>query len=139
MPIHAPGEGETLTIGPTTAVVKATAEDTGGQLYLSETTLPADALTPPPHYHETLHDMFYVLDGTLTLLYGEDEVEAGPGTFACIPPGTIHTFFNRSGARVRFLNFSVPGGFESYLRDLAAASGPDDFAKIVAKYDVKLP
>jgi quercetin dioxygenase-like cupin family protein len=139
MPIHAPGEGEALTVGPTTLLIKATTEDTGGQLYLSESTVPPNAPTPPPHYHETLHDMFYVLEGTLTLHYDGEDLEAPAGTFACIPPGVVHTFYNRSDAPVRVLNFSVPGGFEAYLRDLAAASGPDDFAQIAAKYDVRLP
>ena len=32
---------------------------------------------PPPHVHERLHDMFYVLEGTLTMRLGDDTDRAG--------------------------------------------------------------
>jgi mannose-6-phosphate isomerase-like protein (cupin superfamily) len=86
--------------------------------------------------------MFYVIEGVLTLRVGDEEIEAGPGTFACIPPGEPHTFSNRSQAPVRFLNFNTPGGFEEYMRELAAAmsssEGPpssEAIGAIAAKYD----
>ena len=87
--------------------------------------------------------MFYVLEGTLTLRVGDDELEAQPGTFACIPPGTVHTFSNRSDAPVRLLNVNTPGGWENYMRDLAAAfaSGvpptPEEIGRIASKYDFR--
>ncbi|MDX6677912.1 MAG: hypothetical protein QOE31_1964 [Solirubrobacteraceae bacterium] len=141
MPIYGPGEGEDLGNG---IVLKATRDTTAGQLFMSESTIPP-GFAVPPHYHETLHDMFYVLDGTLTLLYDGEEHEAGLGTFAIVPPGIVHTFSNRSDAPVRMLNLTVPGGFEEYIRELAAAiaSGgattPEEIGKIAVKYDVKLP
>ncbi len=141
MPIYGPGEGEDLGNG---IVIKATSETTAGQFYLSESSIPP-GFAIPPHYHETLHDMFYVLEGTLTLLYDGEEHEAGPGTFAVVPPGTVHAFSNRSDAPVRLLNLSVPGGFEDYLRELAGtlnegdATTPERLGRIAAKYDMKLP
>jgi mannose-6-phosphate isomerase-like protein (cupin superfamily) len=77
---------------------------------------------PPPHVHERLHDVFYVLEGTLAMRLGDERLEAPPGTFVCVPPGTVHTFSNPGAARVRFLNFNTPGGWERYMRDLAAAA-----------------
>jgi hypothetical protein len=87
--------------------------------------------------------MFYVLEGTLTIRNGDEEIEAGPGTFFCAPPGTVHTFANRSDAPARFLNFNFPGGFENYMRELASAmnSGepvtPETIGQIASKYDFK--
>lgn len=135
-------EGELLEVGPARALIKATADTTGGQFTLTETTLPSGAPAPPLHTHERMHDNFYVLEGTLTLHLGDETVEAGEGTFASLPPGVAHTFSNPSGARVRFLNLNAPGGFEAYLRDLSAAISADQppdaaaMAKLFAAHDV---
>ena len=119
--VHGPGEGEVHGDGPDQASPsRRTAEDTNGAFYFSETTVEAGFPGPPPHTHERMTDMFYVLEGTLTVHVDGEEREAGPGTFACFPPGVVHTFANRSDAPVRFLNFSTPGGFEGYMRELAA-------------------
>ena len=85
--------------------------------------------------------MFYVLEGTLTLHLEGETSEAGPGTFVRIPPGTVHTFANDSDAPVRILNLSTPGGWEFYMRDLAAGLSSDRppaevFADLVARHDV---
>ncbi len=141
--IHGPGEGETLAMGPNTLVIKATSEITGGGFFLSETTLAAGTPGPPPHVHETLHDMFYVLEGTLTIRLEDGEREAPPGTFVCAPPGTVHTFRNASAEPVRFLNFNIPGGWENYMRELAAASAggaiptPEEIGRIASRYDFR--
>jgi quercetin dioxygenase-like cupin family protein len=141
--VHRPGEGEVHEMGPNTIAIKATSEDTDGAFFLSETTVGPGFPGPPPHTHRTLTDMFYVLEGTLTIRSGDEEIEAPPGTFACFPPGTVHTFRNDSDAPARFLNFNVPGGWEHYMRDLAKAaqSGvpqtPEEIAKIAARYDIQ--
>jgi quercetin dioxygenase-like cupin family protein len=136
-----PGEGESLPMGPTTVTIKANSEMTGGTFFLSETSLAAHMPGPPPHTHDTITDMFYVLEGTLTVLLGDAEHAAGPGTFVCAPPGVVHTFRNDSDRPVRFLNANTPGGFEAYMRDLAAnaAGGPmtsEQIGAIAARYDV---
>jgi quercetin dioxygenase-like cupin family protein len=143
--VHGPGEGERHAMGPTTEVViKATGGDTGGSLFLAETCLEPGFAGPPLHRHETLHDMFYVLEGTLTLRLGDDEREAGAGTFACVPPGVAHTFRNAGESSVRFLNFNTPSGFEHYMRDLAeaASSGepltPEAIGRVASRYDIQV-
>jgi mannose-6-phosphate isomerase-like protein (cupin superfamily) len=140
--LHMPGEGERHGVGDSELVIKAGSADTGGTFFLSETTLAPDFPGPPPHTHERLHDMFYVLEGTLTMRLGEETRELGPGSFACVPPGVVHTFANMSGSPVRMLNFNTPGGWENYMRDLAEAarSGlltPETIAPIASKYDFR--
>jgi quercetin dioxygenase-like cupin family protein len=137
-----PGEGESIGGGATRLTLKATGETTGGTLFMSESTVEPGFPGPPPHIHEKLHDMFYVLEGTLTFHLGEETAEATPGTFVCVPPGTVHTFSNQSLAPVRFLNFNTPAGFEHYMRELGAvlATGrmptPEEMGQIASKYDV---
>ena len=131
-------------MGPSSsATIKATTEATAGRFYLSECVLGPGFPGPPPHVHDALVDSFYVLDGTLTVLAGEETVELGPGGFACALPGVRHSFSNRTDAPVRFLNINAPGGFEQYMRDLAeaAASAPmtsERIGEVASRYDVRV-
>jgi quercetin dioxygenase-like cupin family protein len=139
--IHAPGDGERHGAGGNTAIViKATGADTAGSFFLSETTVDPGFPGPPPHRHDHLHDMFYVLEGVLTMLVGEETRQFEPGTFVCVPPGVTHTFSNTSDRPVRFLNFNTPAGWENYMRDLGAAAkaGPltaEVIGQIASRYD----
>jgi mannose-6-phosphate isomerase-like protein (cupin superfamily) len=139
--IHRKGEGEKHGAGgSSTIVIKATGTDTAGSFFLSETTVEPGFPGPPPHRHAHLHDMFYVLEGVLTMRLGEEIDEIGPGAFVCVPPGVTHTFSNPSDAPVRFLNFNTPAGWENYMRDLgeAAKAGPltpDVIGRIASHYD----
>ena len=139
--VHRPGEGE-LIAGPSSVTIKATAEDTAGSFYLGEALIQPGFAGPPPHVHERLHDMFYVLEGALTLRLGDETLELLPGSFACVAPGTVHTFSNRSERPARFLNFNTPGGWENYMRDLAAALATGnptaaEIGKIASRYDFR--
>jgi mannose-6-phosphate isomerase-like protein (cupin superfamily) len=140
--VHRPGEGERLDVGPTSLILHATGETTRQTMFLSESTVVPGFPGPPPHTHETLHDMFFILEGTLTFQIRDETIEAGPGTFIGVPPGTVHTFSNTSNAPARMLNFNTPSGWENYMRDLAEASkdGPpsqDEIGRIASRYDFK--
>ncbi len=138
--LHQPGEGERHVAGTSEIVIKATGDDTRGAFFLSETVIAAGFAGPPPHHHERLVDMFYVLEGVLTVRLGEATHQLGPGAFVCVPAGVVHTFSNPSNRPVRFLNFNTPAGWESYMRDLAGAAtdGPlttDVIGRIASRYD----
>jgi mannose-6-phosphate isomerase-like protein (cupin superfamily) len=139
----ATGEGERLPMGQAWVAIKATGEDTAGTLYLGEVEIPPGFQGPPPHVHDKLHDMFLVLEGTLTMRLGDEQLEVEPGTFVCVPPGVVHTFSNPSDAPVRFLNFNTPAGWEGYMRELAAASEgrpptPEEIGRIASRYDFRV-
>ena len=139
--VHRPGEGEQIG-GPTAVTIKATTQETGGSLYLGEGVAAPGFAGPPPHVHERLHDMFYVLEGTLTMRLGDATTELPAGTFVCVPPGVVHTFSNPGEAPVRFLNFNTPAGWENYMRDLGellAGGTPsqDEIGRIASRYDFK--
>jgi mannose-6-phosphate isomerase-like protein (cupin superfamily) len=142
--VHRPGEGETLGDPATVSVtIKADGEETGGSFYLGESTIQPGFPGPPPHRHERLHDMFYVLDGTLTMLLGDESLELEAGSFVCVPPGVVHTFSNPGDAPVRVLNFNTPAGWEHYMRELGAmlASGSPtqaEIGRVASKYDFRV-
>jgi quercetin dioxygenase-like cupin family protein len=138
--VRAPGEGESLLGGA--VVFKAEVGDGEGTFALSEIMLPPGYPGPVLHRHTRTLDSFYVLDGTLTIRLGTgDEVEAGPGSFGAMPPGTVHSFANSTAGFVRALNLMAPAGFEQYLKELAAAASPgavpdaSTMAEIASRYD----
>jgi quercetin dioxygenase-like cupin family protein len=138
--VRGPGDGETIMDGA--VLFKAQVSDGDGTFSLTEITLPPGFPGPVLHRHERTLDSFYVLEGTLTIRLGEDdEDEARPGTYGAMPPGTVHSFANRSDGVVRALNLMAPGGFEQYLKEFAAGSRPGEapdpavMAEIASRYD----
>jgi mannose-6-phosphate isomerase-like protein (cupin superfamily) len=122
--------------------IKAGATDTDGALSLVEYTAAPGYAGPPLHLHRETADMFFVLEGALELRLGDETLELSLGSFALVPPGTVHTFSNPGAEPARFLSLMLPGGFEQYFRDLrnALGDGPPDPAvigELAAKYDVQ--
>jgi quercetin dioxygenase-like cupin family protein len=71
------------------------------------------------HVHRRHTDLFYVLDGELTIRLGpEGEPVALPaGALVRVPPLVVHGFRNASDADVAYLNFHAPGrGFADFMR-----------------------
>jgi mannose-6-phosphate isomerase-like protein (cupin superfamily) len=71
------------------------------------------------HVHRRHTDVFYVLEGELTVRLGPDgrEVPAPAGSLARVPPLVVHGFRNAAAAQLRYLNSHAPGvGFADYLR-----------------------
>jgi mannose-6-phosphate isomerase-like protein (cupin superfamily) len=98
----------------------ADGEETGDRYCVSEWWLEAGESGPGPHSHEGNEELFYVLEGTMTFLAGEDVVDAPRGTFLRIPAGVLHDFQNRGDARAGVLNVFIPGGFEQLIRQWTA-------------------
>jgi quercetin dioxygenase-like cupin family protein len=75
------------------------------------------------HVHYDHTDMFYVLEGELTVRLGVDdqEVVVPAGTLARVPPLVVHGFRNGSDQAVRYLNLHAPGQqFADFLRAINA-------------------
>jgi mannose-6-phosphate isomerase-like protein (cupin superfamily) len=74
------------------------------------------------HVHQRHSDLFYVLEGELTVRLGVEDrqVVVPAGSLARVPPMVVHGFRNASHASdFRYLNFHAPGsGFADYMRAL---------------------
>ncbi len=71
------------------------------------------------HVHHRHTDLFYVLEGELTIRLGtEDEgVSVPAGKLVRVPPLVVHGFRNASDADVTYLNLHAPGqGFAEFMR-----------------------
>src|SRR5262249_5204873 len=73
---------------------------------------------PGAHSHAE-DDIFYVIEGTMSVLIGDRWVDAPSGSFVLVPGGMTHDFQNRSGQRAGILNFSIPGNFETEMSAIA--------------------
>lgn len=93
---------------------KTTKDDTGGAHALLEMAVNPGSGTPP-HVHLAEDEMFYVLEGQLTLSVGVQQLLAGPGSFVAAPKGVLHRWANETDQVVRALVFLVPAGFEQFL------------------------
>ena len=138
--IRGPADADAVSLAGNTIAIKVSAAETEGSLGLIAYTAAPEFPGPPPHIHRATNDMFFVVQGTLTLRLGDDEHEAPPGSFALVPPGNVHTFANRQREPVRFVSIVAPGGFEQYFKDAAEASGdgppdPRVLAEIASRYD----
>jgi mannose-6-phosphate isomerase-like protein (cupin superfamily) len=71
------------------------------------------------HVHRRHSDLFYVLEGELTVRLGLEGkgVAVLAGTLARVPPLVVHGFGNEADAELRYVNLHAPGqGFAGYLR-----------------------
>jgi hypothetical protein len=72
---------------------------------------------PPLHVHRNEDELFYVLEGSLKVFRGFDELILHPGQSGFLPRNVPHTFKIMS-RHARFLVYVTPAGFEGYFRDL---------------------
>lgn len=112
--VLAPAGGRQYAMGALSALFKADGEQTGGRYSISEWWLEPRTAGPGAHRHDE-DDVFYVIEGTASVLVGDEWVEAAKGAFVLVPGGVTHDFENRSDGRVGLLNFSIPGGFEEHM------------------------
>ena len=125
------------------AEVKASAAETGGQYTLVEMTAPP-GLEAPLHVHYTEDEGFYVLDGSVTVMVGDETVELDAGEHAFGPRNIPHRFsVGPEGARMLWV--LTPGGFENLIEEASVPAEattvppptvvpPENVAEIVRRH-----
>lgn len=142
-----PDEGEALWMLNTLMTVKATAEDTDGRFSLLEQVL-TPAGNPPLHVHRDEDEAFYVLEGEVDLIVGDDRLPCAAGTFALAPKGIPHTYVVRSPT-ARLLVLGAPAGVDRFFREVAqpaaarvvpdpAAPDIDEVNRVAARHGIEL-
>lgn len=117
--VLAPGQGRAYPMGRISAVFKADGPETESRYSVSEWWLEPRTQGPGAHSHDE-DDLFYVIEGTMSILVDEQWTNACKGSFVLIPGGVMHDFENRGDVRAGVLNFSVPGPFEPEMPGIAA-------------------
>jgi quercetin dioxygenase-like cupin family protein len=99
--------------------VTAAAAESGGEFVEMRFTLPPGSVSPPPHVHHGMTEEYEVIAGEFDLMSDVAWRTLGPGDSASVPPGTLHTFKNRSDALVRVRNVHRPAArFEDYIEHI---------------------
>ena len=94
-------------------IVLAEGKDTGGRFSMMEQLLPKGS-GPGPHKHTWSDETFYMLDGELTLLVGDEIRTARKGDFVMVPRDTRHGF-RIDSETARFLNGYTPASMEAQI------------------------
>ena len=116
--ILGPNEGRYYPMGRIQARFKADADETAGAYSISEWWLDPNTKGPGAHSHPE-DDVFFVIQGTMSVLVDDAWIDAPVGSFVLIPGGVTHDFENRTDARAGVLNF-CPGVFEPAMPSIAA-------------------
>ena len=79
-----PGAGRAYDMGRMQAVFKADGAETASGYSISEWWLAPNSAGPGAHSHAE-DDVFYVLEGTMSLLVGDRWIDAPKGAFVAVP------------------------------------------------------
>jgi mannose-6-phosphate isomerase-like protein (cupin superfamily) len=88
---------------------------TNGAFSSVECAVAPKLMGPPPHYHKELDEIMFVLDGTASVLIGDEVVEVKAGGWHLRPRMIKHTFWNASSEPLRFYDLYFNQPFEEYL------------------------
>jgi mannose-6-phosphate isomerase-like protein (cupin superfamily) len=122
---------------------------TGGVYSNVECAVAPKTMGPAPHYHLELDELMYVVDGTASVLIGDDVVHIEAGGWHLRPRMIKHTFFNASDKPLRFFDMYFNQPFEEYLEavfhNLTPENGyprgsqkfKDEMGKLTNKFGLK--
>ncbi|MFF4689874.1 cupin domain-containing protein [Streptomyces sp. NPDC001307] len=105
----------------------ATTVTTRGEFGLYRVEMRAKAGGPKTHFHKSISESFYILDGTVRLYNGAQWVDAHKGDFLHVPQGGLHAFRNDSDAPADMLLLFTPGApREEYFEKVSQLADATD-------------
>jgi quercetin dioxygenase-like cupin family protein len=96
--------------------------DTDDSYGLIEVTSLPKVPGPPPHYHKTEKEFFFIIKGTLDVMRDGEWSKMIAGDFVDLPPNTVHTFINNTEENVIWITGWRPKGFQKFFRDFGISS-----------------
>jgi quercetin dioxygenase-like cupin family protein len=99
--IH-PGEALENPVTGEVMIFHRTADQTNGEELELEVIVRPRGFVAAAHFHPHQTERFEVLEGSLGLQLGDEELVASPGDVAVVEPGTVHRFWNAGDETARF-------------------------------------
>ncbi len=135
-----PGAGRLVDLGGVGVQFKIDGPLTGGLLSIVEHPVEPGVIVEP-HVHAREDELSYVLEGSIWVRVGDQEVHAEAGSYVWKPRGVLHTFWNPADQpRARLLEIISPAGFEVFFAELAllleteGEPDPDSIAALTDRY-----
>jgi mannose-6-phosphate isomerase-like protein (cupin superfamily) len=113
--ILGPTEGRRYDMGPLQAVFKADGAETDGRFSVSEWWLEPMYEGPGAHKHDHNEEIFYVMEGVASVMFGTEWRQLPKGSVCVIPRGVMHDFRNESSVRMGLLNVFIGAPFEENM------------------------
>ena len=131
---------EVLGVPNVKVTLLADSSATGGALSTVRVSLEKGADGARPHRHEKSAEMFYILDGRVQVLSGEDVVSAEAGDVIVVPPRLPHAFAAQRSCNAEILIVIAPGveRFEYFRQLTRIARGeepPENLRDVQELYD----
>jgi quercetin dioxygenase-like cupin family protein len=111
-----PDDGDAHWFGGALFVQKVASADASGQLAVMEMMCPA-GLAVPGHIHPGEDEIFYVLEGELSVFCGEDQWTATAGSLVFLPRDVQHRFTVSAASAAKVLVVVGPAHFDAHVAE----------------------
>jgi len=91
---------------------------TNNQFSCVEAVLAPKKIAGSPHKHDKLDELMYVLEGTASILMGDEVVEVKAGCWHLRPRGIVHVVWNSGSENLRLIDMYFNQNFEDYLEEV---------------------
>jgi quercetin dioxygenase-like cupin family protein len=108
------GEGRRIWALGDLMILKATAEQTSGRVFVMEQHVPRHRHAPGRHVHEVDDQSWFVIAGRGRWFVGDVTFEAGPGDFIHGPHGVAHAF-SADTDDLHVVVITAPAGLEGFF------------------------
>lgn len=128
-----PEDGRIIRFGDLRMNYKVGPDRTASGTAVHEWELGPKRLASPPHKHEHEDEIFYVLEGEVTVMQEDEISQAGAGSYVILPRGQSHTFWNATEKPARLLVILAAGQLEGYFQaasELIRPGQPPDLAQL---------
>jgi quercetin dioxygenase-like cupin family protein len=121
-----------------------TGAESGGAYFAMEAFVPPGG-GPPPHIHRNEDETFYVLEGEIEFLLGNELITGGAGDFVNVPRGIVHRFHNAGATTARMILTFTPAGIEHFFEETLeralspTQTPPDNLDEVAARYAAAAP
>jgi quercetin dioxygenase-like cupin family protein len=136
--LRAPAKGRTVSVVGDVYRFLATGADTANKYAMWEAIVPPGG-GPPPHRHSREEEAFYIIEGEIAFNVNGERVIVGPGMFANMPVGSLHSFKNECNRTAKMIITVAPAGLEMMFfevgvkLDEGALTGPPPSKEEIAR------
>jgi uncharacterized RmlC-like cupin family protein len=90
------------------------------------------------HIHYAEDVAIFVVEGSMTVFWGDEEREAAPGSFFYQPRGTPHGFRVRGDVPARVLYMTIPAGFDQFIQEPSLSEHETQYIDLAARYQIEI-